>query len=728
MKQKRNSIVRYLVVILLAAVFAAYSFGSATVSALGSNVTETQFAVSIWGEDGSGNPCDWDNSEQCARAWDVDDSKAESCTGKGSGYSWFACTISKHASGASVVLYSLMKDRLATDPKIFDNTAMKEGWKTMRNLANLVVVIMLIVTIMSQVTGVGISNYGIKKALPRIVVVVLLINLSYFICRIAIDLMNISAEAIQNVFEPLTSVARAKIHYDPGSVFASMMGSGTESAITVALAYFGTKSFLASGESALLLFLGLVVTIAIAIILFLVTIFVRGALVVLLTITAPVAVLLAIFPGTKKTFNTWFNMFKGVLLCYPMAAMLVYGGGFAGTIAMAALGVNSITLLGVDLPVNIFTLIVSVAASIAPMAILPGMIVKSTGAIGATLQGFANRLTGMINGGTRGQKLGGIRGSAMGQKLQRSAMDRRNRLIAGVDGNGNQRKGFLASRMRSGSAEERMAAESALAGSRAKQRAEENALAQEESGDTEIQDLASKEKFDQLQASNVDAKDEDVEKTFDEIFENADLSNLDSLVGQIDGSIKHFSRVNPKNGAETILMRKLDALQDQASGANPKYTAADVQRMREAIAKSRLSSKSFNKSKMPVEYAAYKAIAAGDTNKFLDSTGKNMDNQWVAKMISSPEFSADALSNYAPPSINAISNFMNDDANEQASYYPADSTNPNAQQERLDETMEAKRRVRQAYDQMIQTSSYRQNAAAGDFSGIVKAIRSGKGA
>lgn len=700
MKQKRNSIVRYLVVALLAAVFAAYSFGSATVSALSSNATEAQFAVSIWGEDGSGNPCDWDNSEQCTRQWDPQDSKAESCTSKGSGYSWFACAMSKLASGASVVLYGWVKDDLATDPKIFDNTAMKEGWKTMRNLANLVVAIALIATIMSQVTGVGISNYGIKKALPRIVVVVLLINLSYLICRIAIDLMNISAEAIQNVFEPLTSVARAKIHYDPGSMFASMMGSDNASAITVALAYFGTKSFLASGESVLLLLLGLAVAFIIANILFLITIFVRGALVVLLTITAPVAVLLAIFPGTKKTFNTWFNMFKGVLLCYPMAAMLVYGGGFAGTITMAALGVGPITLLGVDLPVNVFTLIVSVAASIAPMVMLPSMIVKSTGAIGATLQGFANRLTGMISGG--------IRGSAMGEKLQRGAMDRRNRIIAGVDRNGNQRKGFLASKMRSGSAEERMAAESALAGSRAKRRAEENALAQGESGDTEIQDLASKEKFDQLQALNVDADDASVESTFDEIFENADLSNLDSLVGQIDGSMKHFSRVRPKNGAETILMRKLDALQDQASGADPKYTADQVQKMREAIAKSRLSSKSFNKSKMPIEYTAYKAIAAGDTNKFLDSTGKNMDNQWVAKMINSPEFSADTFSNSAAPSINAISNFMNDDATD-AAY------------------ANEKRRVRQAYDQMIQTKSYRENAAAGDFSGIVKAIRSGKG-
>ena len=134
MKQKRNSIVRYLVVALLAAVFAAYSFGSATVSALSSNATEAQFAVSIWGEDGSGNPCDWDNSEQCTRQWDPQDSKAESCTSKGSGYSWFACAMSKLASGASVVLYGWVKDDLATDPKIFDNTAMKEGWKTMRNL------------------------------------------------------------------------------------------------------------------------------------------------------------------------------------------------------------------------------------------------------------------------------------------------------------------------------------------------------------------------------------------------------------------------------------------------------------------------------------------------------------------------------------------------------------------------------------------------------------------
>lgn len=713
MKQQNNRRVHRTMAVVLATGIIALFVGVLPASAFGPNNIEAQMAVSTWGEDGSGNDCDWDNDTQCTKPWDVDDSKAASCTSKGSAYSWFACFMNSLGSVSAAALYGSADKALSVDPGMFNNTALKAGWKTMRNLANLVVVIMLIVTIVSQLTGVGISNYGVKKALPRILVVVLVINFSYILCQVAVDLMAISAQAIKSVFEPLTIAARAKISYDPGTVFAQLMGPTANNAVMVALAYFGTKSFLASGESVIMLLMPIIISLVAFIVVFCVTLFVRRALVVLLTVTAPMAVLLAIFPGTKKTFNRWLDLFKGVLLCYPIAAMLIYGCNFGSTIAMAALGVNSITLAGIDLPVNVFTLIVSVAAAIAPLVVLPNMIIKSTGAIGATIQGVANKITGFAN-----KKWGE---SNAADRLRRGAMDRRNRLIAGVDENGNRRTGFWANRMRSGSAEERMAAESALAASRAKRRGEENILSQLDGDDTELQEQASKEKFEQLQAAGVGADEQSIEDTLENIFSNADPSNIDSLVGQIDGSMKHFSRVDVKHKGEGILMQKLDDL--QARG----FSADDARRIRQAVAKSRINSSSFNKSKSAVEYMAYKEVAAGrnvDT-KFMN--GRDIDSSWVARMVNSPEFTAAALSNYAPPSVSAISAFLSDDANEQASYYPADPTNPNAQQERLDETMEAKRRIREAYDQMIQTASFRQNAASGDFSGIVAALGKGKG-
>lgn len=38
-----------------------------------------------------------------------------------------------------------------------------DAWKVFRDFANIVFVILLILIVLSQITGVGISNYGIKK-------------------------------------------------------------------------------------------------------------------------------------------------------------------------------------------------------------------------------------------------------------------------------------------------------------------------------------------------------------------------------------------------------------------------------------------------------------------------------------------------------------------------------------------------------------------------------------
>ena len=59
-----------------------------------------------------------------------------------------------------------------------------EGWNTFRDIANVIFVILLMVVIFSQLTGVGIDNYGIKKILPKLIIAAILINLSYLICLI----------------------------------------------------------------------------------------------------------------------------------------------------------------------------------------------------------------------------------------------------------------------------------------------------------------------------------------------------------------------------------------------------------------------------------------------------------------------------------------------------------------------------------------------------------------
>ncbi len=51
--------------------------------------------------------------------------------------------------------------------------------------------ILLVIVILSQVTGMYLSNYGIKKVLPRLIITIILVNLSYIACIIMVDLSNV---------------------------------------------------------------------------------------------------------------------------------------------------------------------------------------------------------------------------------------------------------------------------------------------------------------------------------------------------------------------------------------------------------------------------------------------------------------------------------------------------------------------------------------------------------
>ncbi|MCZ6324111.1 hypothetical protein O5165_25825, partial [Escherichia coli] len=43
----------------------------------------------------------------------------------------------------------------------------------------------------------GLNNYSIKKMLPRLIVAAILVNLSYYICAIAVDISNILGHSLQ---------------------------------------------------------------------------------------------------------------------------------------------------------------------------------------------------------------------------------------------------------------------------------------------------------------------------------------------------------------------------------------------------------------------------------------------------------------------------------------------------------------------------------------------------
>ena len=117
-------------------------------------------------------------------------------------------------------LYGKLNDSLETQPlNVTDNkSGLYLAWNIMLGFANAAFIIAFLVIIYSQVTSAGISNYGIKKMLPRLAIAAVLVNISYYICAFAIDLSNISGHALQDVFMQIRTTVLTTGHSSGGSI------------------------------------------------------------------------------------------------------------------------------------------------------------------------------------------------------------------------------------------------------------------------------------------------------------------------------------------------------------------------------------------------------------------------------------------------------------------------------------------------------------------------------
>lgn len=628
------------------------------------------------------------------------DREATNCTKDASGWGWFACGLNKAAGGITAFVYPKIQELMMTDPAIFEASTMHTAWSRFQIFANIILVVIIMVMIVSQITGMGISNYGIKKNLPRVVAMVLILNLSFFLCRMAIDIANIIGDGIGAVFDGLTAAAKAKIDFDAladGSsktlMRAKIIGGGV---ITGISAFFATKTALASGQSITLLIMTALLAAIIGLLMLLTIIQLRKALIIILTVTSPVAVLLYVLPGTKKLFNQWFGLFKGLLFAYPVCALLVKGGVFASTILTAAMGVAN-----EDGSPNFFTMIIAVAASIVPIFLIPNMIIKSAGALGAKLQGLARKLSGSLSGGLRNTKIG--------QRLDRGAKERSNRMKAGINRNGDKAKFGLLTRSRS--ERQRMDAAKRAQQDRALHRSESNAG--EMANYEEMEQIANATE-ERLSSYDKGAMEGEVMK----ILQGG--GDATTIAAELSGAIKHWNTVNDKNNADEVVAGYLDSLDD----------GAYAQELRREIARKRLSdSDGILKVKHGAMRQYYRALASdtaptGDAarwrtqlkdengNPVTDEKGDVIytSNQWVESLLGSDSFNAEWLAGVAPPQIEQLQTYMKT---------ASKATSPNTSERARAETNQ--RQIAATYAEMKTTKAY-QKATPGDYDGLEEEI------
>lgn len=181
----------------------------------------------------------------------------------------------------------------------------EKAWRAILSLANLFLVVAFLFIILSQATSMGLSNYNVKRMLPRLVVAAILMNLSFYICAFAIDMSNIAG----------------------GSIMGFMLGSGNSIGTSITSATGGDGDFI-SGAIAGVALIALAFFIFIPVVLSIVVVFVvliaRQVILMVLVLLSPLAFVAWLLPNTEKHFKRWSELFVQMLVLYPMV-MFMFG-------------------------------------------------------------------------------------------------------------------------------------------------------------------------------------------------------------------------------------------------------------------------------------------------------------------------------------------------------------------------------------------------------------------
>ncbi len=294
------------------------------------------------------------------------------------GISWWVCpTVNALASGMDWI-YGIISNFLVVKTVTGDtDSAIYQMWTIVRDIANICFVIAIIVIVYSQITSIGLTNYGIKHTLSRLIIAAILVNISYWICALAVDASNVLGYGIHSLFMGVLGRLSVGANYsalDPtwSSVATWALGSG---------AAVGIIAF-AVNPGAIFLLIPLLLGAVTAALIALIVLAARQALITVLIIVAPLAFVAYILPNTEKWFTKWRETFTTMLLLFPIFSAIFSGAQLTGMAIIQTADGNAITV------------ILGLAVQVAPIVVTP-LLVKFSGSI-------IGRIAGMVNNPNKG--------------------------------------------------------------------------------------------------------------------------------------------------------------------------------------------------------------------------------------------------------------------------------------------------------------------------------------
>ena len=317
------------------------------------------------------------------------DAKQSYCQENGGFLSWMLCPAIADGAATAGGLLGFITSLTTVHTSIIEqfskqDSSIYKAWSAFRNIANIGFVIMLLVVVFSQVTNIGISNYNIKKILPKLIITAILVNFSYLIMGVLIDLSQIAGNGIEALIKSVAADGMdANASARASAIISTIAGAVTGVAGAAGVGAIAVGAI--GGPAIILSVVMFIVTSLISVFFGVVMLTIRQAAIIMVVVLAPLMMVLYALPNTSAITKKYLSIVKSLLMLYPMFIFATSAGALASSI-----------IIGTS--TDLLMIIVGGLLNVLPYFAIPSMTSKSLAGLGAITGAFDKMRGGALKG------------------------------------------------------------------------------------------------------------------------------------------------------------------------------------------------------------------------------------------------------------------------------------------------------------------------------------------
>lgn len=285
-------------------------------------------------------------AESAAKAEDgAKETGEDNCTLQGGALAWIMCPAIRLMNGTvNMIMTSIVQPLLEVTPlRHYNGDGSVNGiwalWSVLRDLANVGFVLIFLVIVFANTLSINLNAYAVKKMLPRLVAAAILVQFSFLLCSVMVDIGNVLGGGIAQLTQQVDDLTESTLvdadgnRVDPGpeATPAGYMVTG------LVVIIGGLIAFSVVGVPGVLLFIfaALIGAMAVG-----VTLVVRQLIISCLVVMSPLALALWVLPGTEGIFKKWQQNFVKLILMYPIVILIFSVARVLGQVTSQSAALN----------------------------------------------------------------------------------------------------------------------------------------------------------------------------------------------------------------------------------------------------------------------------------------------------------------------------------------------------------------------------------------------------